>query len=150
MKLPHLLFLAAFAASVAQVPDSAAPDSAATLRYIHASWNSLTRSAADCQSLADIKVAGAADAMTAPALYLPADIPMPKEVTALQRNCGVRVLRLPRVIEKLGDVHPEELPAQGLLYLPNPYVVPGDRFNEMYGWESFLLFLDWKQNAKKC
>src|SRR5262245_27872471 len=24
----------------------------------------------------------------------------------------------------------------GFLYLPNPYVVPGDSFNEMYGWDS--------------
>ena len=28
---------------------------------------------------------------------------------------------------------------QGLLYLPRPYVVPGGRFNEMYGWDSFFI-----------
>lgn len=27
----------------------------------------------------------------------------------------------------------------GLLYLPRPYVVPGGRFNEMYGWDSFFI-----------
>jgi alpha,alpha-trehalase len=27
----------------------------------------------------------------------------------------------------------------GLLYLPHPYVVPGGRFNEMYGWDSFFI-----------
>ena len=27
----------------------------------------------------------------------------------------------------------------GLLYLPKPYVVPGGRFNEMYGWDSFFI-----------
>jgi alpha,alpha-trehalase len=27
----------------------------------------------------------------------------------------------------------------GLLYLPFPYVVPGGRFNEMYGWDSFFI-----------
>ncbi|MEM9243566.1 MAG: trehalase family glycosidase [Pseudomonadota bacterium] len=27
----------------------------------------------------------------------------------------------------------------GLLYLPNAYVVPGDMFNEMYGWDSFFI-----------
>ena len=43
--------------------------------------------------------------------------------------------------EKIGDVRPEELPAQGLLYLPNPYVVPGGRFNEMYGWDSYFIVL---------
>ena len=29
----------------------------------------------------------------------------------------------------------------GLLYLPNPYVVPGGRFNEMYGWDSYFILL---------
>ena len=27
----------------------------------------------------------------------------------------------------------------GLLYLPQPYVVPGGRFNEMYGWDSYFI-----------
>ena len=27
----------------------------------------------------------------------------------------------------------------GLLFLPNPYVVPGEKFNEMYGWDSFFI-----------
>ena len=27
----------------------------------------------------------------------------------------------------------------GLLFLPNPYVVPGETFNEMYGWDSFFI-----------
>ena len=30
---------------------------------------------------------------------------------------------------------------QGLLYLPEPYVVPGGRFNEMYGWDSYFINL---------
>jgi alpha,alpha-trehalase len=29
--------------------------------------------------------------------------------------------------------------APGLLYLPRPYVVPGGRFNEMYGWDSYFI-----------
>lgn len=29
----------------------------------------------------------------------------------------------------------------GLLYLPRPYVVPGGRFNEMYGWDSYFILL---------
>jgi alpha,alpha-trehalase len=32
---------------------------------------------------------------------------------------------------------PAALP--GLLYLPQPYVVPGGRFNEMYGWDSYFI-----------
>jgi alpha,alpha-trehalase len=29
----------------------------------------------------------------------------------------------------------------GLLYVPRPYVVPGGRFNEMYGWDSYFIVL---------
>ena len=29
--------------------------------------------------------------------------------------------------------------SHGLLYLPHPYVVPGGRFNEMYGWDSYFI-----------
>jgi len=34
-----------------------------------------------------------------------------------------------------------QLRDQGLLYLPQPYVVPGGRFNEMYGWDSYFIQL---------
>jgi alpha,alpha-trehalase len=32
-----------------------------------------------------------------------------------------------------------QITEQGLLYLPHPYVVPGGRFNEMYGWDSYFI-----------
>ena len=112
-----------------------APDPEATLQYIHSSWDSLMRSTTDCVSLADPKVT------EAPVLYLPAEMTVPKEVEALKEKCQVRVIPLPRHIEKLADVRPEDLAAQGLLYLPNPYVVPGGRFNEMYGWDSYFILL---------
>lgn len=31
------------------------------------------------------------------------------------------------------------LATHGLLYLPHPYIVPGGRFNEMYGWDSYFI-----------
>ncbi|MGI9106362.1 MAG: trehalase family glycosidase [Pyrinomonadaceae bacterium] len=34
---------------------------------------------------------------------------------------------------------PTQITEQGLLYLPYPYVVPGGRFNEMYGWDSYFI-----------
>jgi alpha,alpha-trehalase len=111
------------------------PSPAATLSYIHGAWDTLTRSMTDCHSLVDIKITAN------PVLYLPAETPAPKEVSALEQKCHVKVATLPRRIEKLGDVRPEELPAAGLLYLPNPYVVPGGRFNEMYGWDSYFIVL---------
>lgn len=33
----------------------------------------------------------------------------------------------------------DQLTEHGLLYLPRPYVVPGGRFNEMYGWDSYFI-----------
>ncbi|MGC1423093.1 MAG: trehalase family glycosidase [Terracidiphilus sp.] len=112
-----------------------APDPAATLAYIHDAWATLTRSMTECHSLVDIKVTAH------PILYMPAEVPPPPEVSALSEKCNVQIVSLPRRIEKLGDVRPEELPAAGLLYLPNPYVVPGGRFNEMYGWDSYFITL---------
>jgi alpha,alpha-trehalase len=146
MKLFHLFFLAAAAIGNfnLQAQDAGAgpnpsskpvPNSEATLRYIHAAWDTLTRSMTDCHSLVDIKVT------VNPVLYMPADVPIPPEVAALETKCNVKVLSLPRRIEKLADVRPEELKAQGLLYLPHPYVVPGGRFNEMYGWDSYFIVL---------
>lgn len=131
----------AFTSQIAQVSaqQSAASAPNATLRYIHDSWDTLTRSTTSCDSLADIKVRGSAGEQ--PVLYLPADYPAPPRVRALEQSCHVRIVSLPRRIEKLGDVKPEELKTPGLLYLPNPYVVPGGRFNEMYGWDSYFILL---------
>ena len=135
MKLFPLLFLAIFVTSSAPAPSPNAPESQATLKYIHDSWTLLTRSVSDCQSLSDVKVKGT------PVLYLPAGMSAPSDVAAAEQKCHIRVLNLPKAIERIGDLQPEVLPAQGLLYLPHPYVVPGGRFNEMYGWDSYFIIL---------
>lgn len=136
MKVSYLFLLSliALAAPFGRAP-VAAPDSEATLGYIHAAWDTLTRSDNDCTSVADVKVA------TVSVLYLPAEMATPPSVAALEQKCKVEVKHLPRKIEKLADVRPEELTEPGLLYLPNPYVVPGGRFNEMYGWDSYFILL---------
>jgi alpha,alpha-trehalase len=118
----------------------AAPDPNATLSYIHGSWDTLSRSMTSCESLVDVKVRDSS-AKAQPILYMPADVPAPAKVQAMQQSCNVRIIALPRRIEKLGDVRPEEVRIPGLLYLPNPYVVPGGRFNEMYGWDSYFILL---------
>jgi alpha,alpha-trehalase len=142
MKLLRLFVLAFAAIQISNAsaqqsgaPPNAAPDPGATRAYIRGAWETLTRSMTDCHSLVDIKVS--ADSV----LYMPAELPVPADVTALEQRCHVQVKALPRRIENIGDVHPEQLPAQGLLYLPNPYIVPGGRFNEMYGWDSYFILL---------
>jgi alpha,alpha-trehalase len=103
--------------------------------YIHGSWDKLQRSMSDCASIIDPKIP------TIPVLYLPADSSFPTSVRSMQSHCHVDVRRLPRPIHHEGDIRPNELPSQGLLYLPHPYVVPGGRFNEMYGWDSYFIIL---------
>ncbi len=100
--------------------------------YIHNAWSTLTRSMTECTTLVDTKV------RTKPVLYLPQDFAEPPDVAALGTKCGVTVKRLPVKIERLGQNL--NLPV-GLLYLPHPYVVPGGRFNEMYGWDSYFILL---------
>jgi alpha,alpha-trehalase len=45
----------------------------------------------------------------------------------------IEIRRLPEDVAQIRE--------QGLLYLPKPYVVPGGRFNEMYGWDSYFIQL---------
>ncbi len=137
MKFLSAVFFAALLGVQAQAPAPAPAiaSSEQTLQYIHAGWDKLTRSATACAALVDVKVHGS------PVLYVPADAPIPAEAAATATRCHAQVLVLPRRIEKLGDVMPQELPQPGLLYLPDPYVVPGGRFNEMYGWDSFFIVL---------
>jgi neutral trehalase len=103
--------------------------------YIAAGWQTLSRSMTECKSVVDPKVT------TVSILYLPAGLETPAAVTSMQQRCRVEVRHLPRPIHFLGEVRPSELPVEGLLYLPNRYVVPGGRFNEMYGWDSYFILL---------
>jgi alpha,alpha-trehalase len=111
------------------------PQSAKILEYIDNGWSSLSRSMSDCKSIVDPKVT------TAPILYLPEGMAIPPAVGAIQKQCRIEVRHLPRKITHMGDVRVAEIPDEGLLYLPNPYVVPGGRFNEMYGWDSYFIIL---------
>src|SRR5437899_7505217 len=101
--------------------------------YIAASWDTLTRSMTQCDSVVDPKLAGRS------ILYLPADFPAPPTVEQMQKKCNMQVEHLPVVITGPGQVDPARLGAPGLLYLENSYVVPGGRFNEMYGWDSYFI-----------
>lgn len=86
-----------------------------------------------CDSIVDPKLA------SKPILYLPADFPTPPAVQSLQSQCKVDVQHLPP-IRQPGQENVRNI-APGLLYLPNPYVVPGGRFNEMYGWDSYFIIV---------
>jgi alpha,alpha-trehalase len=134
-----VLFLAAMTSfAVNASPQPGGQSTAANtkiLAYIDEGWNSLSRSMTNCKSLVDPKVT------TAPVLYLPTGMATPPAVAAAHQQCNVEIEHLPRKITHIGDVRVAEIPVEGLLYLPNRYVVPGGRFNEMYGWDSYFIIL---------
>jgi alpha,alpha-trehalase len=120
------------AAEIAESQNSEA--SSQILRYIHEGWHTLTRSTNECASLSDSKLLNPSRV-----LYLPKDMKIPTAVSQLGEQCAVHIEFLPLPSTHLGQIRPHNLLQPGLLYLPNPYVVPGGRFNEMYGWDSYFI-----------
>jgi len=103
------------------------------LQYIASAWDTLTRSMSECQSVVDPKI------KAAPVLYLPAGYSEPPALQKLAQECEVHIEHLPIVIHHLGEIDTTKIQPHGLLYLENKYVVPGGRFNEMYGWDSYFI-----------
>ena len=103
------------------------------LGYISKTWDTLTRSMEDCTTVVDPKLAQNS------VLYLPAELPLPADVTELQGRCHIQVKMLPEKITRPGQMDTSKLDPPGLLYLQHKYVVPGGRFNEMYGWDSYFI-----------
>jgi alpha,alpha-trehalase len=129
-------YFLAIASSAQQASSTASHAGLADIHhYISTGWDVLTRSMTRCDSIVDPKVAAP------PVLYLPADFSVPGSVQKLQANCKVDVEHLPVVIHGPGKVDPSKINPPGLLFLENPYVVPGGRFNEMYGWDSYFIIL---------
>jgi alpha,alpha-trehalase len=106
------------------------------LDYIKRAWATFRRSNQDLAS-------AAVDSKQPP----PADGRWPVYISRTED--AARVTQSLRAAMKTADFDKIEirtLPAagqpisdHGLLYLPRPYVVPGSRFNEMYGWDSFFI-----------
>jgi alpha,alpha-trehalase len=103
------------------------------LQYISSAWDTLTRSMSECESVVDPKI------KAAPVIYLPAGFAEPEALKKLSLKCDVRIEHLPIVIHHLGEIDTAKIEPPGLLYLENKYVVPGGRFNEMYGWDSYFI-----------
>jgi alpha,alpha-trehalase len=104
--------------------------------YISRSWHTLTRSNHDiAQAAVDPKFP--LDPQQRPAIYVSAREDLNKIKSSLRAQvsaqdfAAIDVWQLP--------ANPAEIKQQGLLYLPHPYVVPGGRFNEMYGWDSYFI-----------
>jgi len=103
--------------------------------YIRRSWHTLSRSNRDLAAAAvDPKFKPAAEGRW------PVYVSHTEDLSAVERT-----LRAQLKPEDFARIELRRLPARatdagpGLLYLPRPYVVPGGRFNEMYGWDSYFI-----------
>jgi alpha,alpha-trehalase len=130
-----VLVLFTAGATAAQGQPTAAAGLAPIRQYIAASWDTLTRSMTDCASIVDPKM------KVNPVLYVPAGFAVPPAVEKLHADCNVEIEHLPKPIHQLGEIDTSTFHPHGLLYLPNRYVVPGGRFNEMYGWDSYFIIV---------
>src|SRR5205823_14956424 len=132
---------AALRALAAQSPAPAprratADDLAAIERYIHQTWHTLTRSNAQLATAAvDPKFKPEPDGRW------PVYISRSEDLQSVQRR-----LRREMPAQAFSRIALRHLPETGqayeqpgLLFLPFPYVVPGGRFNEMYGWDSYFI-----------
>jgi alpha,alpha-trehalase len=141
------LILAAAVASAAAPgcaarPASPAPEPAAPLAkmraYIRASWEPLTRALGDLPRAAvDPKTAHPPGAPWP--VYIAASEDRDRIAAMLASALPAEALRT--IALRVLPTDPRSIQEQGLLYLPRRYVVPGGRFNEMYGWDSYFIVL---------
>jgi alpha,alpha-trehalase len=111
---------------------------AAILVYIKQTWHTLTRTNRDL-------AAAAADPKSHPLpdgrwpIYISRQSDIREMESRLDREMTPSDKR--KIELRQLPLDPLHVRDQGLLYLPRPYVVPGGRFNEMYGWDSYFIQL---------
>ncbi|MGA8028581.1 MAG: trehalase family glycosidase [Bryobacteraceae bacterium] len=115
---------------------AAQTQSPSILEYIKQTWTVLTRSNKNLAKAAvDPKFHPDPDGRWP--VYVPRSDDLQLVEEGLRREMpaeGFKAIDIRQLPEDL-----DSLREQGLLYLPRPYVVPGGRFNEMYGWDSFFI-----------
>lgn len=106
--------------------------------YIKQTWKTLTRSQKDLLAAAkDPKIEH--ESSQPWLVYISPHEDLDRITTSLQQiltpeewqQLELRIL--PAEVDSIEE--------HGLLYLPHSYVVPGGRFNEMYGWDSYFIIL---------
>ncbi len=104
------------------------------LHYIDRSWTVLERSHAQL-------VAAAIDPKMPPRATWPVYVSAKEDLAAVKARLASELppAELAKLELRVLPTDPSQLTEQGLLYLPGPYVVPGGRFNEQYGWDSYFI-----------
>jgi len=122
--------------AVEQASFPSAQPIAAVRHYIKDSWHTLTRSARDLPRAAPDPKMRRAPGKPAP-VYLAAD--ESRAATEEKLRAVLSPDDLQRIELRPLPARADEIREHGLLYVPFPYVVPGGRFNEMYGWDSYFI-----------
>ena len=135
MRQMQAIAAVALLALVSISPRSAsAGDLEDALGYVKSSWRSLVRSHADLAKAAeDPKFPPPHGRWT---VYVPAS----ENLETVRRAVRAKMTPADRDKVELRTLGPEPQ-EPGLLYVPYPYVVPGGKYNEMYGWDSFFILL---------
>ena len=106
------------------------------LDYIHKTWTTLTRSNQNLASAAaDPKFRPLPDGRW------PVYVAEGEDISRIEQKLRAEMPAADFAKLEIRALPPEpsQIRDQGLLYLPLPYVVPGGRFNEMYGWDSYFI-----------
>src|SRR2546425_12412427 len=131
-----LIVTGALGSAAGQAPFPSAARIASVRTYIKQTWHTLTRSARDLPKGApDPKIRRAPDEPSP--VYLAPDESRTEAEQRLRAVLSAEDLR--RIDLRTLPERPDQIREHGLLYLPYPYVVPGGRFNEMYGWDSYFI-----------
>jgi len=114
------------------------PEPVPILDYVKQTWHTLTRTNRDLASAAvDPK------SHPLPNGRWPVYVSRQADVSEIEKQLQHEMAGPDRRKVELRRLPPDPVPVRqhGLLYLPKPYVVPGGRFNEMYGWDSYFIQL---------
>lgn len=109
-------------------------------------WNNLIRQVSP-ETLAQVLDDSKLPEQKERVLYIPEkDVYAQQIFKSAPADLNIKVVPLPdkvdsKYMRSIKDRH-------GLLYLPAPYVVPGGRFNEMYGWDSYFESLGLIQDGR--
>jgi len=113
-------------------------DIARIVHHIQSGWHGLSRGLRQVtEAISDVKL-GEEHEHSSP-IYISRSEDLPRVQRILEKSLGSSQMTSLRL--KVLPSDPARIEEHGLLFLPGRYVVPGGRFNEMYGWDSYFIAL---------
>jgi alpha,alpha-trehalase len=137
LRLCLLIAWSALGQAPAPAPEKATPAQLQEIQaYIKQTWHTLSRSNARLAVAAvDPKSKALPDGRWP--VYISPNEDADRVELGLHQELAPEAFAKIKLVPLPADVR--DIQQQGLLYLPHPYVVPGGRFNEMYGWDSYFI-----------